>query len=226
MRPTRPAAMLAALLLAAAPARAQFTIGDALVPRTFLDAYQGFVLVLPYTFPAAALGDQVRSVSFFSDYAGAIGYAFTPLVLTDLGGGSFAIAGTGTPRANAATGVQSFNLELTGGSAVIGATTRVGFVTPTGQAGVIPFDFDADGNLYGFTASDDGPSAVGSTFTLLDEGDRAYSIEFSTQAIVSAVPEPASVVLLAGGLVALGGIATARGAARRGAQPTTRRVPC
>jgi hypothetical protein len=185
------------------------------VPRTFLDAYQGFVLVLPYTFPAAALGDQVRSVSFFSDYAGAIGYSFTPLVLTDLGGGSFAIAGTGTPRTNAATGVQSYNLELTGGTAVIGATTRVGFVTPAGQAGVIPFDFDADGNLYGFTANEDGPSAVGSTFSLLEEGDRAYSIEFSTQRLVSAVPEPTTVALTVAGLLALAAIARRRRRATR-----------
>jgi hypothetical protein len=229
MRPTRPAAMLAALLLAAAPARAQFTIGDPLVSRALTDVFQGFVVVLPYTFPAAALGDQVRSVAFFSDQRGTIGYTLTPLLLTNLGGGSFEIAGVGTPRANAATGIQSFDLELVGGSAVIGAATRVGFVIPATHSGFIPFDFQADGiDLYLSTSEGDGPSALGSTFTVAGELDRAYSIQFSTRPVVSAVPEPASVALLAGGLVALGGIATAtaRRASRRVAQPTTRRVPC
>ena len=187
------------------PARAQFTIGDPLVSRGNYDGYAGFILISPYSFPLAALGQSVTGVSIFDGF---VGRDFTPLLVANSGGGTWTITGVGTQRVVGASGLQSYAFGLTQGSDVITSSTRVAWRTSS-QGGVIPFDYDSDGNAYTYSPNGVGPTTAGAVFSQEGVTDRAYSIQFSSSA-VTATPEPASLVLTASGLLALGGVVRRR----------------
>ena len=210
MRLVRHVRSLAVVLVASTafvtPARAQSTIGDPLISRSVYDGYAGFILISPYSFFGGALGQSVTGVSIFN---GVAGRDFTPVLLASSGAGAWTITGVGTQRVVAASGLQSYSFGLTQGSDVITSSTRVGWRSSS-QGGTIPFDYDADGNIYTYSPNGVGPSTVGAVFGQEGTTDRAYSIQFSSSVPVTATPEPSSVVLTASGLIALAGVVRRR----------------
>ena len=209
MRLTRSLRILAAGLIAttafATPSQAQFTIGDPLVARSIYDGYAGFILVVPYSFSPAAYGQAVTSVSIFNGF---VGRDFTPLLVANTGPSAWTITGEGTNRVVGASGLQSYAFGLVSGSDLVTAATRVAWRTSS-AGGVIPFDFDSDGNLYRYSPNGFGPTTAGSAFPEEGATDRSYAIQFSTSA-VTATPEPSTVVLTASGLLAFVGISRRR----------------
>jgi hypothetical protein len=192
------AGLVAATMLAA-PAQAQFTVGDPLVARGGYDTFRGFILIAPYTFSAPAYGQAVSSVSIFD---GAVGRDFTPLILASSGGGNWTITGVGTQRIVGASGLQTYDFGLTSGSNIVDANTRLGWLSGS-ELGAIQYtqDPDSDDNMFVYSSNALFLSTVGATFAQLGVTDRAYSIQFTTQ--LTTVPEPSTLALTAGGLLAL-----------------------
>jgi hypothetical protein len=217
-----PLAVLAGAL-AAAPAVAQETIGDEVQQRTLIDSFANFILVSSYTFSPGALGQPVTSVSVFGGNSllggSNVGRTFVPLLVTAPAGGSFTVTGVGTARV-VAPGVQTFAFGLTDGSALVGASTRMAWLSV--GPGAVHFDFGSEGSggLVSYTMDATTVSAsAGQSFEVLDSQVRVYSIQFTAgePPVGSTVPEPATVALVGGGLLAL--VAVGR-RGRRSAQST------
>ena len=141
-------------------------------------------------------------------FAKSVSFNSFPPIVANTGGGNWTITGAGTQRVVAASGLQSYAFGLTSGSDIVTATTRLAWRTSS-QGGVIPFDFDGDGNSYTYSPNGVGPTTAGATFTQEGVTDRAYSIQFSTAA-TTVTPEPSTVVLTASGLLTFVGVARRR----------------
>jgi hypothetical protein len=186
-------------------AQAQFTVGDALVDRARYDDFRNFVVVLPHRFESGAYGQAVTGVSIFN---GRVTGSFTPLLVESEGNNFWKVIGAGAQRTVAAGGLQSYAFDLAFGSNIVTANTFVAFFD-SGLLSAIKWDSDSDGKRFAFSSNGAGTAKVGSTFEQLGTDDRKYSIQFSTGA-TSVVPEPATVLLTASGLLVFGAIARKR----------------
>jgi len=161
------------------------TIGNPLIPRTFVDCCSQYIYVEPGVFFPIP-GETVTNWAF---YSGAVG-SVTPLLLTQNGPSSFTVTGIGA-TVSAGLGLESFAFNLLSGTDVVGADTVLGFQQTVGS-----IEFDPTGGADGYLLG--GVPSVGQTLSGFTLDARAYSVEFT------AVPEPRSVVLLGIGLLSLG----------------------
>lgn len=185
------------------------TIGAAVVARSVTDTAAGSIFALNSGFTQAG---TLTSWSYYNDNPAQAGFVVTPLLLS-VSGGNYIITGVGTPGANAATGAQSFGFGLTSGSAAVGPGTLFGWKDGTdpdpSQTGVIQFDFvgaPSAGTQQWFFGGHSGDLFAGSNLgagLVLGAGVGQPDRDYSLQATATAVPEPASLTLLAASTLGL-----------------------
>jgi len=171
------AAFSLALIGSSSRATYASTIGNPLIPRTFVDCCSPYIFVEPGVFFPIP-GEKVTSWAF---YSGAVG-SVTPLLLTQNGPSTFTVTGIGA-TVSAGLGLESFAFNLISGTDVVGTNTVLGFQQTVGS-----IEFDPTGGADGYLLG--GVPSVGLTLSGFTLDTRAYSVEFT------AVPEPPSLLLL------------------------------
>ena len=181
------------------------TIGNPIVERSTIDTCNGcsFAISTPFTTPG-----QLTTWSFWADVTG---LSLTPLIYQNTGS-NFVISGIGSTVTVSSLGAQTYAFGLQSGSDLVNANFYFGYrdgTTEGANQGTIPFTDSASGALqYYFGDGAGGPNAdpfVGETMTLgtFNGGllDRNYSIQATSTE--SAVPEPSTWLLMAGGFSAV-----------------------
>jgi hypothetical protein len=122
---------------------------------------------------------------------------------------TFQITGIGTTRTNSGAGLQAFGLDLTSGSDAVGPQYTFGWFDGTASPlssdfGNIQFDESGTPPGYLWMGPDQIP-VLGNSYSNAGSSlpDRTYSVQFTEVPASSAVPEPSSLTLLAGGALAL-----------------------
>jgi len=217
------AAVLAISLTFAAESFAAVVIGNTTTDRGTTDSFSGQIFMLNAGLNSL-VGQQLGSWSFFNNNNT---NAVTPLLLEDMGGGSFAIRGIGSTIVGNASGVQGGPFSLVSGTAIIGPNYFAGYYDGSwngvsaipNPGGVefnsvddpgVPGQIDSLGTLWTHVVPDctDNPANIG--IGVLNSRDtvhgpavdgRHYSVNFTAIPI----PEPAAT-----GLAALAGLALIR----------------
>jgi hypothetical protein len=193
------ATVLLAAVAFAVPQRVQGqTIGTLGPNRGGFDTNTGNFWVSGYTFGVGAYGSSLTSTTIEDGY---VGRKFTTVLLESLGQNIYKVTGFGTEHTVTATGIQTFAFVLAGGSDVITAYTRLGWITPNGQQGVIAFT-DGGNNFMAYSGADKNPLSVDQEF-YGSEHPRDFSIQW-TAGPTTSVPEPSTLALFGAGLLALG----------------------
>jgi hypothetical protein len=225
---TRTWAVGAVALLSLAYTGAAATIGPALQNRSYVDGAFGVSTIHAAVLPQ---GHRADVFSFFNDNAANPNW-ITPLLLDFGGGSTYQITGIGTSRQNTGAGIQSHDFALMSGTSTINSGTRFGWWNGrinageyVGNTGVVEFDaapsdpgflescpvqnagscmvFPAVGQSIVY-ANFYGPTSNGG---LGAPNGRVYSAQLTTVVTDSAVPEPATAMLVT---VAAAGLALLR----------------
>ncbi len=214
--------------LVSSPAVAQTAIGDAVIQRTALDQFTGFILVSGHDVPVGLYGGQLLSVSAFGGSLlpglqtgqSNVGREFVPLIvsMSAIGDASFSVVGVGSSR-TVLDGMNTYDFGLTAGTDVLGAGMRFAWLN-TGFGAFHYSVFDGDGIQFAFTDVNVAAPTVGGSYDVFASSpqDRAYSVQFNVGRGTGGpttpgtpVPEPNAMVML---VAALGGLLVTRRAQR------------
>ena len=180
------------------------TFGEALVQRSTIDAFKGFITIAnaPFTEAATLTSFSVLGGITSGIPASNVGRSITPLLVSIPTGGTFSILGVGTSR-TVANGVNTWDFGLVSGSASVGA--NVYFAWLSLGAGAVMYDTGTGGSM-SFTGDQTVLSVptAGASFGVFTSENRAYSIQWTTQKAAppapGVVPEPSTYALLVTGL--------------------------
>ena len=178
------------------------TIGQDLIDHSLQDTAAGSIFAYnSESFPAS---EMVTSWSVYSDVGGVV----TPLIF-EMVGGEYIIRGVGTSRTSDASGIQTFDFDVTAGSAMVQPGYLLGWKDGTDadatQTGVIDLEIGAPstGDYQWFVGGHSGDLTDGSNLgvgvnLIGTYGQvRDYSVQFTT------IPEPSACVLLGLGMLSL-----------------------
>ena len=191
--------------------------GEALIQRSNIDAFTGFITIAnaPFTTAATLTSFSVLGGVTTGIPSSNVGRSITPLLVSIPTGGTFSILGVGTSR-TVASGMNTWDFGLVSGSASVGA--NVYFAWLSLGAGAVMYDIGGAPSMsFTGTQSVTAVPAVGASFGVFTSENREYSIQWTTQSAApptpGVVPEPSTYAMLVTGLAGLALVSRRRRAA-------------